>query len=150
VAGKGVPEAVEAWRLSGVDLPLVFAGTGPLRPDLERAGFPVLGWVAHADLAPVYRRARAVVMPSRWQEPFGIVGLESLAMGTPVAAWRSGGVAEWHPGGALLADWGDVAGLARAVRAAVEAPAAEPPAGFDPGTAMRRLLGVYERVLIGR
>jgi glycosyltransferase involved in cell wall biosynthesis len=139
-----VRDAVEAWRLSGVRLPLVFAGTGPLRDTLEREGFEVLGWVPHGRLGSVYRRARALMLPSRWQEPFGIVGLEALAMGVPVAAWRSGGVAEWHPGGELLADWGDVAGLARALRAAVEAPRPAPAAGFEPEGLMARLIAVYE------
>ena len=125
-AGKGAREAVEAWRTSGVDLPLVVAGTGPLRAEVEAAGADVLGWVPHARLSPVYRRARALVMPSRWQEPFGIVGLEALAMGTPVATWHSGGVAEWHPGGGLRVAWGDVPGLARALRAAVAGPRAVP------------------------
>jgi glycosyltransferase involved in cell wall biosynthesis len=146
VEGKGVRDAVEAWRLSRVRLPLVFAGTGTQREALERNGFEVLGWVPHARLAGVYRRARALVFPSRWQEPFGIAGLEALAMGVPVAAWRSGGVAEWHPGGELLAEWGDVAGLARALRAAVEGARPAPGAGFEPDTLMERLLAVYEEV----
>jgi glycosyltransferase involved in cell wall biosynthesis len=117
-AGKGVRDVVAAWRLAGVDLSLVFAGTGPLRFELERRGHTVLGWVPHAALGRLYRRARALVMPPRWQEPFGIVGLEALTMGTAVAAWRSGGVGEWHPGRPELVEWGDVAGLAAALRAA--------------------------------
>ena len=146
VEGKGVRDAVEAWRLSRARLPLVFAGTGPLRATLERDGFEVLGWVPHAGMASVYRRARALVLPSRWQEPFGIVGLEALAMGVPVAAWRSGGVAEWHPGGELLADWGDVAGLARALRAAVDGPRPAPAAGFPADALTERLIAVYGEV----
>jgi glycosyltransferase involved in cell wall biosynthesis len=149
-AGKGVREAVEAWRGSGLDLPLVFAGTGPLRASLEDQGLSVLGWVPHARMSSVYRRARALLMPSRWQEPFGIVGLEAASLGTPVVAWQSGGVAEWHPGGPLLVPWGDVAGLSEALREAVAGPRAEAPAGFDPDALMRRLMDVYEAVQRGR
>jgi glycosyltransferase involved in cell wall biosynthesis len=145
-AGKGVPDAVLAWRASGLDLPLVFAGTGPLRTAVERDGVTVLGWVPHAQMSAVYRRAAALVMPSRWQEPFGIVGLEAHHMGTPVAAWRSGGVAEWHPGGRLLVDWGDVPALADALRDAVEGPRAAPPSGFDPERLMEKLLAVYDSI----
>jgi glycosyltransferase involved in cell wall biosynthesis len=145
-AAKGVRDAVEAWRASGVDLPLVFAGTGPLRSALEREGFAVLGWVPHAGLAAVYRRAAALVLPSRWQEPFGIVGLEAMTLGTPVAAWRSGGVAEWHPGGPLLVEWGDVQALAGALRRATSGPRAHPPGGFDPARLMGRLLALYDSV----
>jgi glycosyltransferase involved in cell wall biosynthesis len=142
VAGKGALEAVEAWRRSGVALPFVAAGAGPLRPELERRGALVLGWVERARLASWYERAQVVVMPSRWQEPFGIVGLEALAHGVPVAAWDSGGVREWHPGEGLV-PWGDVPGLAAAVRALVgqRARARE---GFERGDLMARLHAVYE------
>jgi hypothetical protein len=40
---KGAREAVQAWRLSGVVLPLVMAGTGPLRAEMEASGAEVLG-----------------------------------------------------------------------------------------------------------
>jgi glycosyltransferase involved in cell wall biosynthesis len=141
VAAKGVDDAVAAWELSGLELPLVFAGTGPERARLEAAGFEVLGWVPHERLSAVYRRARALVFPPRWQEPFGIAGLEALAMGVPVAAWDSGGVAEWHPGDGLAA-WGDLDGLAIALRRAAGRRAA-PPAGFGAGASMEALLGLY-------
>lgn len=141
VAGKGALEAVEAWRRSGVALPFVAAGAGPLRPELERRGAMVLGWVERARLAGLYARAQVVVMPSRWQEPFGIVGLEALAHGVPVAAWDSGGVREWHPGEGLV-PWGDVPGLASAIRALVGT-RARVPDGFERGALMARLSAVY-------
>lgn len=140
-AAKGVRDAVEAWRLSGVDLPLVVAGTGPLRGEMESSGVAVLGWLGRERLAAVYRRARALLMPSRWQEPFGIAGLEALTLGVPVVAWESGGVSEWHPG--PLAAWGDVPGLARALRETVGTRAVAP-AGFDRRRVMRHLVDVYQ------
>jgi glycosyltransferase involved in cell wall biosynthesis len=139
-AHKGVRDAVDAWQRSGLALPLVFAGTGPLRDELARDGFEVLGWVPHARLGAVYRRARALLLPSRWQEPFGIAGLEALTLGVPVAAWDSGGVREWlgDPGVA----WGDVDGLGRALRDAVGRRATAP-AGYDPDALLRRLDAAY-------
>jgi glycosyltransferase involved in cell wall biosynthesis len=120
VETKGVRDAVEAWRRANVGLPLVLAGTGPLRADLREPGVSVLGWVERDRLARLYRRAHALLLPSRWQEPFGIVGLEALAFGVPVVAWDSGGVREWHPGPELV-PWGDVEALSRAlVRATAE------------------------------
>jgi len=144
---KGVRDAVEAWRLSGVDLPLVAAGTGPRRAELEAAGVEVLGWREPARLSSTYARARAVLLPSRWQEPFGIAGLEALAMGVPVVAWESGGIREWHPG--LRVAWGDVRGLARALAEAVGRRAAMP-VGFDRESAMRKLTAVYEEAFVPR
>ena len=138
---KGVWDAAAAWRESGIGVPLVFAGTGPRRADLERAGHAVTGWLSHDRLSSLYRRAAVVLMPSRWQEPFGIVGLEALTLGTPVAAWDSGGVGEWHPGEGLV-PWGDVAALARAARALAGRRAAAP-AGFGPEALMARLEAVY-------
>ncbi len=142
VSHKGPLDAVRAWRMSGVELPLVFAGTGPLRAILEREpGCRVLGWVPHERMPGLYRAARAVLMPSRWQEPFGIVGLEALTLGAPVVAWESGGVGEWHPGEGLVA-WGDVEGLARELRNAIGR-RARAPAGFERGELMARLEAVY-------
>jgi glycosyltransferase involved in cell wall biosynthesis len=140
VEAKGVADAIEAWRRSGVDLPLVLAGTGPLREEVESSGASALGWLPHERLASLYRRARALIFPSRWQEPFGIAGLEALTMGTPVAAWESGGVREWHPG--PLAPWGDLDGLAAALRAAIGR-RAEPPAGFEAEALTAKLEAVY-------
>jgi len=145
---KGPIEAAEAWRLSGLDLPMVVAGAGPMRQGLEKRGAEVLGWLDHRRLSALYRRARVVVMPSRWQEPFGIAGLEALAMGTPVVAWRSGGVEEWHPGDGLV-PWGDVPALAAALRAAVGRRAAAPE-GFERETQMQRLSDVYLNAFRGR
>jgi glycosyltransferase involved in cell wall biosynthesis len=80
-------------------------------------------------------------MPSRWQEPFGIVGIEALTFGVPVAAWASGGIPEWHPGPGLVA-WGDVPGLANALRA-LAGGGATPGAGFDEASLMARLEDAY-------
>lgn len=118
---KGVRDAVKAWRRSGVPLPLVLAGTGPLRAELEAEAalakgppLEVLGWVERDRLAALYQRAGALIFPSRWQEPFGMVGIEALSFGVPVVAWESGAVHEWHPGPGLV-HWGDVGALARAL-----------------------------------
>ena len=141
VEAKGVLDAVEVWKRSGVELPLVLAGTGTLRNELE--GCEVIGWVPHERMAALYRRAVAVLMPSRWQEPFGMVGLEAVTMGAPVVAWDSGGISEWHPG--PLVAWGDVEGLASKLREAIGT-RAEPPRGFDAESLMRRLTLLYEEV----
>ena len=101
VRAKGVRDAVDAWRRSGVSLPLVFAGSGPLREELAaHEGVEVTGWLSRAELSTQYRRARALLMPSRWQEPFGIAGLEALGDGGArrgLGERRRGGVAPGTP-----------------------------------------------------
>lgn len=142
VAAKGVHDALEAHAASRLTLPLVFAGTGPLRDELAER-YEVLGWRPHREMGGVYRRARALIMPSRWQEPFGIAGIEALACGVPVAAYDSGGIAEWHPGGDLLVPWGDALALASALTVAVEGS----PAGlrFAADAPMRELGELYRQ-----
>ncbi len=48
-----------------------------------------------AELPAVYADADATLFPVRWEEPFGLVPLESMAMGTPVAASGRGGSGEY-------------------------------------------------------
>ncbi|HET7295261.1 MAG TPA: glycosyltransferase family 4 protein [Vicinamibacteria bacterium] len=151
VESKGVRDAVEAWRRCGTELPLIAAGTGPLRAWIESQGIAVTGWLGRPALGRLLGRARAVLMTPRWQEPFGIAGLEALTLGVPVAAWESGGIAEWHPG--PLAAWGDVDAVAGRLREALASgPVPEPErrrleALFQPADLMRRLLGVYQHAV---
>jgi len=155
VESKGVRDAVAAWRRSGVDLPLVLAGTGSLRAELtaqagqgEEPELEVLGWVDRGRLSGLYRRARALLLPSRWQEPFGMVGLEALSFGVPVVAWESGGVSEWHPGPGLVR-WGDVGELARALADGVHRRVALPPR-FERDEVIGGLLAIYGRLATAR
>jgi glycosyltransferase involved in cell wall biosynthesis len=150
VEAKGVRDAIAAWQRAQIDLPLAFAGTGPLRAELEAAGFEVTGWLDRTRMSAALARARALLLPSRWQEPFGIAGLEALHCGVPVVAWDSGGVREWHPG--PLPAWGDVEGLAAELQRAVTQRAA-PACGFTAGATaagMEALLRLATRGVSGR
>ena len=145
VEAKGVRDAIAAWRSSRVRLPLVLAGTGSLRAALEgeqHQDIELRGWVPHHQLAALYARARVLIFPPRWQEPFGIVGLEALFMGVPVAAWQSGGVREWFPG-TTLPGWGDVDALAELICASAER-SGEAAEGFDRDLLMERLIALYD------
>ena len=81
--------------------------------------------VPRAELAGSYRAADAVVFPSGWAEPFGLVPVEAMACGTPVVAARSGGAAEFlvDEVNCLAAPPGDPAALARALQRLAGTPA---------------------------
>ncbi|MEX2274771.1 MAG: glycosyltransferase family 4 protein [Actinomycetota bacterium] len=54
----------------------------------------VLGEITHDEKVDLLRRARAVLFPIDWDEPFGLVMTEAMACGTPVIATRRGSVPE--------------------------------------------------------
>jgi glycosyltransferase involved in cell wall biosynthesis len=146
VTAKGVDEAVEAWQKSGTELPLVFAGTGSSRNRLEAAGFEVLGWLDRRGVAAALARARALLFPPRWQEPYGIVGLEAASLGIPVVSWRSGGIEEWHPGGELLVPYGDIGALSRALVTAVDLPPIPFVPPITPQQRTHQLISLYQSI----
>ncbi len=99
---KGPDLAIQACRAAG--LPLVLAGkcTEPgERRYLSETIAPMLGpdteLVLNANrqrVEALLRRARCLIMPIRWQEPFGMVMVEAMAMGVPVVAMNRGAVPE--------------------------------------------------------
>ncbi len=52
------------------------------------------GELPRTSIRDVVGKARALLMPLRWDEPFGLVVVEALASGTPVVAWRRGAMPE--------------------------------------------------------
>jgi glycosyltransferase involved in cell wall biosynthesis len=47
-----------------------------------------------ASLASAYQKAKALIFPIQWEEPFGLVMIESMSCGTPVVAFNRGSVSE--------------------------------------------------------
>jgi glycogen(starch) synthase len=102
---KGFDLAIRAF--AGVaeqfpDATLTLVGDGDERGRLETlaagSGFGprirFTGWIAPERMPEMLNRHSLIIVPSRWQEPFGLVALQAAQMGRPVLASRSGGLPE--------------------------------------------------------
>lgn len=105
VADKGFDLAIRALAALRSRVPsvrLVVAGDGPARASLaeEAAALGVAdavefaGWVPPERVPDLLNRATVVLMPSRWQEAFGLVALQAAQMARPVVATDVGGLPE--------------------------------------------------------
>jgi glycosyltransferase involved in cell wall biosynthesis len=99
---KGAHRAIEVAKEVGLPLKLAGKMREPLerdyfesqiRPSLEW-GIEYLGEVSHDEKVALLQGARATLFPISWEEPFGLVMIESMACGTPVLATRWGAVPE--------------------------------------------------------
>jgi glycosyltransferase involved in cell wall biosynthesis len=84
----------------------------------------VRGQLGTADLGTLLQGAHVLVVPSRWEEPFGVVCLEGACARVPVVAARVGGIPEILREGeqALYFDKEDVEGCARALADVISDP----------------------------
>ena len=168
VQTKGIFDFLDAAIKADIQAPLVMAGAGPpeglLRERIRSLGLEsrveLTGWVSHENMTSMYEKARVVVMPSLWQEPFGMVGLEAQTCGRPVVAYDVGGIREWlHDGvSGTLVRPGDTKALGQAIRAMLENPETADQYGqagqqiateiFNPDRLMADLLDVYDRAAV--
>jgi len=103
-AGRFVPE-------KGIDLAISVAKKAKIK--LKIAGGPAkgsfwdkkikpylnnriqyVGMVDYLKMGELYRGAKGLLYPHRWEEPFGLVFIESMACGTPVIAFDKGSAKE--------------------------------------------------------
>ena len=111
-ADKGAHRAIAAAEKAGVKLILA----GKVRERAEKEYFEqhvaphlsddihFVGEVPHDEKLRLLAGARATLFPIRWNEPFGLVMIESLACGTPVLAYPEGAAPRSSPT-APLASW---------------------------------------------
>lgn len=123
-------EAAGRLVSSGLHVEVVFAGDGPMRPQIEaavrrlglQAQVRILGWIDSARVREEMLAARALVLPS-FSEGLPVVIMEAMALRRPVLSTYVGGIPELvRPGetGWLVAA-GSVDDLADAMRACLEA-----------------------------
>lgn len=100
--GKGVDLLVEA--IPGLvklypTYQLIFVGEGFIKGKLLKVSkkyqnIKVLGNLPHKKLLQLFSKAKIVLAPSVWPEPFGRIALEALASTTPVIVGKRGGLAK--------------------------------------------------------
>ncbi len=127
-----------------------------LRPRAAAAGVAMLGYRRHGEVLAAMARAAIVVVPSRWDEPFGLTALEAMACGAALVASARGGLPEVFGDTALVIDPENPADIAAAVtalatnparRAALAAAGRNRAAQFDVAIAAARLDALRSDVL---
>jgi glycogen synthase len=129
VSDKGFDLAIRAFaRLREREIParLTIAGDGRERANLEDLALvygvavevEFTGWVPPNRVASLINTTTAVLVPSRWPEPFGLVALQAAQMGRPTIASGVGGLPEIVKHGltGLLVEPEDERALSRAIQ----------------------------------
>ncbi|MBO5308446.1 MAG: glycosyltransferase family 4 protein [Lentisphaeria bacterium] len=116
IRGKGADLMLNALTLLDIPFECTIAGEGKDRAMLEKRAKEYMlnvkftGFVSEPET--LWDNCDILFFPIRWQEPFGLVGLEAMAHGVPVIAFDLGGVREWlseFENGILVPEKKDVA-----------------------------------------
>lgn len=100
---KGVQYLIKSIPFWPEKLRLVVAGDGPYLKSIKSLAKKMgiaykvdfLGEISNAEMQQYYERCLLVTVPSVWDEPFGIVGLEAMFCGKPIVAFNVGGISDW-------------------------------------------------------
>jgi glycosyltransferase involved in cell wall biosynthesis len=65
-----------------------------IKTQAMEAGVAMAGYRDHPQVLEAMTRAAIVIVPSRWNEPFGLTALEALACGAPLIVSPRGGLPE--------------------------------------------------------
>ena len=129
---KNVSRLIDAYLLSGVDIPLVITGPPGWGTEAEaqllkrlgeeeqpgaraRRRFYRLEYASRSMLVTLIRGARAVVFPSLY-EGFGLPVLEAMLLGTPVVTSHTSSLPEIAGDAALYVNPYDIDDIARAIK----------------------------------
>jgi glycosyltransferase involved in cell wall biosynthesis len=162
---KGARLLMAGWdcyreKSAAPGLNLVIVGGGPLGDEVAtwaavRPSVEVHGTVSGDRCAELISRARAVLLPSAWQETFGLVAVEAMAAGVPPVAAGHGAFTELITAGTdgVLFSPGDPAALGLAIADVETNPERYEVYGdqarktyeerFDPQRSIEELLRIY-------
>lgn len=102
---KGVHLAIAAAKKAGVKLKIAgkhYSGFGKddywkkiIEPEIDNDLIEFIGFISDQKLKNEFLgNAKALLVPSIWEEPFGIVLIEAMACGTPIIGLNSGAIGE--------------------------------------------------------
>ena len=137
VSDKGCDVLIRSLAIlrdAGLRLPLTIIGTGSEEAALKKLitaeklddSIRFAGTLKGEALASELNRHQVLVVPSRWEEPFGIVALEGIACGCQVVGSSGGGLPDAIGACGETFKNGDAADLARALRKVLENSAVTP------------------------
>jgi glycosyltransferase involved in cell wall biosynthesis len=160
MAGWDHYRAVAGDVAGDAGLRLLIVGAGPLEDEVtawaaSRPSVELAGQVDGATCARLMSGARAVLLPSAWEETFGLVVVEAMALGVPPVATAHGSFTELITNGVdgVLFRPGDPAALGQAVADIAAEPARYATYGrqaretyakrFDPERNLNQLIEIY-------
>ncbi|MBT2290165.1 glycosyltransferase family 4 protein [Paenibacillus albidus] len=101
IRNKGILQAIEVAEKTGKRLIIAGPAKAPkffekrIKPRIQKnPNIQYVGAVGGKMKQRLFKHAECVLFPSIWEEPFGLVMVESMACGTPVLALRNGSVPE--------------------------------------------------------
>lgn len=163
-AAKGVELLMEAWdqfqAAPSSPLRLIVAGSGPLEDRVNawaaaRPSVECVGILGRDECSRLLSRARAAVIPSLWEETFGLVAVEAMAAGVPPVAPAHGSFPDivthgddgvlFPPGqaSALASIFDEISAEPHRFRALGKAAQATHTRRFSPGPNIEQLVGIY-------
>jgi glycosyltransferase involved in cell wall biosynthesis len=164
---KGVDFLLRSWaKVRNANRRLVIAGTGPeelflkkLAIDLNLVNVVFTGFLNKEQQVSLWSNSSALVVPSIWDEPFGMVVLEAWSKERPVVAFAKGALPELihHGVNGLLADPFSVEALAQNIQELIDKPDLGPRLGkagnlrlrdeFNRAFWLSRINAVYQKAL---
>lgn len=126
---KGTHLAIEVARRTGQKL-IIAGGVNKnhytyfntqIKPHIDNKLITYVGEVDFATKIKIYGKAIATLFPIEWDEPFGLVMIESMACGTPVISFRRAATREVikNEVNGLLVDKGSLEGMVEATQKAL-------------------------------
>ena len=101
VPDKGVSEAVRIARRTGHKLIIIGPVLPENRPYFNKLIKPYLndqivylGHKKNEETIPYFQKAKCMLLPLKWEEPFGVTMIEAMSCGTPVVVMNRGSASE--------------------------------------------------------